>query len=225
CLAASLCYIIYTSLAWPGISTAITTCFLTALTTIGSSRQKQVLRFTGALAGGTIGMLAQIFILPSVDTITGFTVLFLVVTCVAAWIASSGPRLSYFGVQLAVAFYLINLQEFKIQTSLTIARDRVAGIVLGLTIMWLVFDRLWGASAGVEMKRAFISLLRALATLAREPVSRNLQIAVEQSYALRETINNGFNKVRSHADGVVFEFGPSREKDLALRSRILFWQS
>ena len=46
-LAASLCYIIYNLIGWPGISTAVTTCVLTALTTIGSSRQKQVLRFGG----------------------------------------------------------------------------------------------------------------------------------------------------------------------------------
>ena len=31
---------------------------------------------------------------------------------------TSSPRLSYFGLQMALAFYLINLQEFKIQTSL-----------------------------------------------------------------------------------------------------------
>ncbi|MDX6459356.1 MAG: multidrug resistance protein MdtO, partial [Acidobacteriaceae bacterium] len=33
-LAASLCYIIYNSIAWPGISTAVTTCLLTALSTV-----------------------------------------------------------------------------------------------------------------------------------------------------------------------------------------------
>jgi multidrug resistance protein MdtO len=142
CLAASLCYIIYTALDWPEISTSITTCFLTALTTVGASRQKQVLRFAGAIAGGAIGMAAQVWILPYLDSIFGFTLLFLAVTAAAAWIITSGPRLSYFGVQLAVAFYLINLQEFKIQTSLTVARDRVAGILLGLSMMWLVFDQL-----------------------------------------------------------------------------------
>jgi multidrug resistance protein MdtO len=41
CLAASLCYIIYNAVDWPGISTAVTTCFLTALSTVGSSHQKQ----------------------------------------------------------------------------------------------------------------------------------------------------------------------------------------
>ena len=224
CLAASLCYLIYMSLDWRGISTAVTTCFLTALSTIGSSHQKQVLRITGALAGGALGMLAQIFILPSVDSIAGFTLLFLVVSFTAAWFISSGPRLSYFGVQLAYAYFIVNLSDFKIQTSLTPARDRVIGILLGLAIMWLVFDRLWGAPGIVEMKGAFTSLLRDLAKLAREPLSGNLQIAIPQSYALRETVNNGFNKVRALADGVVLEFGPSRQQNLALRGRILEWQ-
>ena len=52
CLAASLCYLIYNAIAWPGISTAVTTCLLTALTTIGSSHQKQILRICGAIVGG-----------------------------------------------------------------------------------------------------------------------------------------------------------------------------
>ena len=127
-LAASLCYIIYNAIAWPAISTAVTTCLLTGLTTIGASRQKQVLRFAGAIAGGFLfGMGSQIFILPHVDSITGFTILFVAVTAVASWFMTSSPRLSYFGVQIVVAFYLINLQEFAMQTSLAVARDRVVG--------------------------------------------------------------------------------------------------
>jgi multidrug resistance protein MdtO len=224
CLAASLCYIIYTSLNWPGISTAVTTCLLTALTTIGASRQKQVLRFSGVLAGGAIGIASQVFILPQFDSIFGFTLLFVAVTVLAAWITASGPRISYFGLQFAVAFYFINLGEFKIQTSLVPARDRVVGVLLGLFMMWLVFDQLWGASAAVEMRRTFISSLRSLAQFAREPISKNLQIAIHQSYSLRETINQGFNTVRAFADGVLFEFGPSRQQDLAWRSQIVRWQ-
>src|SRR5215469_12164525 len=64
CVAASLCYIVYNALFWPEISTAMTTCFLTALSTIGASHQKQVLRFAGAVIGGfVIGLGAQVFIL------------------------------------------------------------------------------------------------------------------------------------------------------------------
>ncbi len=51
---------------------------------------------------------------------------------------------SYFGIQIAFAFDLVNLQELTIQKPLTPARNRVAGILLGLFMMWLVLDPLWG---------------------------------------------------------------------------------
>jgi multidrug resistance protein MdtO len=225
CLAATSCYVIFNALFWPEISTAVTTCFLTALTTIGASRQKQMLRFTGAIVGGFgIGFGAQIFILPYIDSIAGFTVLYIAVITLAAWIATSSPRFSYFGVQLAVAFCLINLLEFKFQTSLTVARDRVVGILLGLFMMWLFFDHLWSTPAGVEMKRTFVSALRLLGRLTRGPVSNDLRQAIEDSDVLRDEINAKFDHVRSLADGVLFEFGPSRSTDLELRDRIGRWQ-
>jgi multidrug resistance protein MdtO len=225
CLASTSCYVFFNALFWPEISTAVTTCFLTALTTIGASRQKQILRFAGALIGGFgIGRGAQIFVLPYIDSIAGFAVLFIAVIAFAAWIATSTPRLSYLGVQVAVAFCLINLQEFTFQTSLTVARDRVIGVLLGLLMMWLFFDQLWSRPAGVEMRRTFASALRLLAQLARGPVSNDLREAIETSYVLRETINAHFERIRSLADGVLFEFGPSRRRDLELRARIRRWQ-
>jgi multidrug resistance protein MdtO len=224
-LAASLCYIIYNAIAWPGISTAVTTCLLTALSTVGFSRQKQILRFAGAIVGGFLfGMGAQIVILPYLDSIAGFTVLFVVVSAVGAWFATSSPRLAYFGVQIIVAFYLVNLQEFKEQITLGIARDRVVGILLGLFIMWVVFDKLWPTLAAVEMKKAYISNLRALAEFERQPIAGERKVAIERSYSLRETINSNFEKVRSLGDGLLFEFGPSRQKDLALLGQIREWQ-
>jgi multidrug resistance protein MdtO len=223
CFAASVSYIIYNSIAWPGISTAVTTCLLTALSTIGVSRQKQVLRFAGALVGGfVIGMGSQIFILPNLDSIAGFTVLFILVTALSSWFMTCSPRLSYFGLQVALAFYLINVQEFAVQTSLSVARDRVVGVLLGLFIMWLVFDQLWGSPAAVEMKKTFISNLRLLAQLVREPLRGTER--TWRSDSLRETINGNFNNVRSLADGVLFELGSSRQQDLALRNRIRRWQ-
>ncbi len=223
-LAAFLCYLTYNLIAWPGISTAVTTCLLTALTTIGSSRQKQILRFGGALTGGGIAIMAQVFILPSLDSIAGFTVLFVAVTIFGAWFATCGPRLSYFGVQIIVAFYLVNLGEFKFQTSLAVARDRVAGIMLGLLVMWLVFDQLWGSSAAVEMKRIFSSNIRLLAHLTKGPVSKDLRTAIEETYSLRETINANFDRVRQQGDGAMLEFGSSRERDVAMRAQLLQWQ-
>jgi multidrug resistance protein MdtO len=225
CMAASGCYMFYNAAAWPGISTSVTTCLLTALSTIGASRQKQILRILGVIAGGLlIGIGSQVFILPHLDSIAGFAVLFVLVTALSSWFMTSSPRLSYFGLQMALAFFLINLQEFKIQTSLEVARDRVLGIMLGLFMMWLVFDQLWGAPAVVEMKKTFVANLRLLAQFAREPLSTTQAISIKQSFALRETINTNLDNVMALADGVLLEFGPSREQDLALRDRIRRWQ-
>jgi multidrug resistance protein MdtO len=221
CLAATIAYVIYNAIDWPGISTAVTTCLFTALSTIGSSRQKQLLRFTGALVGGfVLGMGAQVFILPYLDSIFGFTVLFMVVTAAASWFMTSSPRLSYFGLQMALAFYLINLQEFAFVTSLAVARDRVVGVLLGLFTMWLVFDQLWGSPAAAEMTKIFALNLRLLAEVAREPLSSDLGVSRARGFALRDTITESFDSVRATADAVLLEFGASRQQNMALRGRI-----
>jgi multidrug resistance protein MdtO len=225
-MASLLCYMLYTALPWPGISTSVVTCAFTALTTIGASRQKQVLRFLGAAVGGFIfAMGAQIFIFPYVDTIFGFTIVFIVVTAISAWFMTASPRISYFGVQVALAFYLVHLQAFRFETSLSIARDRVVGVLLGLFAMWLIFDQLWGRPAAAEMRRVFTNNLRLMAQLARPADVADRRGAIRHAYALGQTINANFDQVRSLEDSVIFEFGASRAADLALRDRIRLWQS
>lgn len=176
------------------------------------------------IGGFVFGMGAQIFILPYVDTIVGFTVLFVIVTAISAWIMTASPRLSYLGVQIAVAYYLIHLQSFNFETSLVTGRDRVVGILLGLFAMWLIFDQLWGSPAGVDMRRVFIATIRQLAQLARQPDVEDRQESIRRAYALGQTINSNFDQTRALADGVLFEFGPSRSADLAFRARIKDWQ-
>jgi multidrug resistance protein MdtO len=224
-LAAMACYITYTAIAWPGLSTSMATCFITALSTIGSSRQKQVLRLSGAFIGGIIfGMGAQVFVLPYLDTIFGFTLLFAVVTVISSWIATASARLSYLGVQLALAFYLINLQEFTIQTSLAIARDRVVGVLLGLVSMWLLFDRFWVHNALDEMQRIFSRNLEMLAELTEQLLVEDQVKAIKRMRMLRDQLNAGFDAVRAQSDAVLFEFGASRQRKLEIREDIRRWQ-
>jgi multidrug resistance protein MdtO len=198
---------------------------LTAISAVGASRQRQILRFAAFVVGGLlIGIGSEIFILPHLDSIGGFAIFFILVMALVSWFMTSSPRLSYFGFQIAVVFCLINLQEFARQTSLAAARDRIVGVGLGLCMMWLVFDRLWSAPIAVEMKKTFISSLRLLAQLIREPVSKDPKVAVGQTYSLREMINSSFDQVRALADGLLLELGPTRLQDLALRGRIVRWQ-
>lgn len=224
-LAAMVCYMTYTAIDWPGLSTALPTCIITALSTIGSSRQKQVLRLGGAIIGGFIfGMGAQVFVLPHLDTIAGFTVLFAVVTAISAWIQTSSARLSYLGVQLALAFYLINLQEFTIQTSLSIARDRVFGVLLGLVSMGLFFDLLWVRNPLAEMRAVFAHNLETFAELAQQLLEEDQVKAIRRIRQLRDQLNNGFEAVRAQSDAVLLDFSPSRRQKLEFRENIRRWQ-
>jgi multidrug resistance protein MdtO len=224
-MAAMATYIIYTAIDWPGLSTSIATCIITALSTIGSSRQKQFLRLGGVIVGGIIiGFGAQIFVLPYLDSIAGFTLLFMAVTALSSWIATSSPRLSYLGVQLALAFYLINLQEFTIQTSLSIARDRVFGVLLGLMSMWLLYDRLWQKNALDEMQRLFARNLEMFAELTEQLLEKDQVKAIRRIRQLRDQLNAGFPAVSTQADAILFEFGPSRQRKLQIREDLRRWQ-
>jgi multidrug resistance protein MdtO len=224
CLASVLCYFIFNAVFWQGLNTSLFTCVVTALTSIGTSRQKQLLRASGAIVGGLIlGMGSQVLILPLLDTVSGFTVLFVCVTAVAAWFMTASPRISYFGNQMALAFYLIQLRGPFPQTNLAIARDNVMGILLGLVMMWLAFETFGTKPAVQVMRELFAQNLQLMAQLAR-PWPEGKPADIEKISNLRSKISQNFAAVNSQADAVLFEVGRSRAQSLAIRERLLNWQ-
>ena len=225
-MAGMFCYILYVSLAWPGIATSVTTCVFTALTNVGLSRQKQVLRMAGGTIGGVIfGLGAQVFVLPSIDSIGGFLILFAAVTSVAAWVSTSSTRLSYAGLQIALAFYLVIFDKFSAQTSLALARDRVVGILLGTLAMWFVYERLYPRPAADEMVTIFTRNLRKIAKLPIESLQEAKPRAIVEVRMLRDQIFHHFDEVIAQADAVPFETGPARAGHMAARDRIRRWQA
>jgi multidrug resistance protein MdtO len=207
CMAASLCYVIYNAVDWPGINTSVLTCIVTALTTVGSSLQAQFLRVAGFLAGGLIlGISAQILILPAIDSVFGFALFFATCTAIAAWFATSSPRLSYFGVQIALSFYFVNLADPFIQTDLRIARDKVVGVLLGILAMGFIFDRFGTKSDAAQLKGMLVRNVRMLAQLGACPVVGNRAVAFAQIVRLRSQINDNFAGLESQTETAQFEF-------------------
>lgn len=220
-LAAMACYIVYNAIEWRGLATSVSTCMITALSNVGASRQKQFLRVAGTVLGGVvIGMTAQIVLLPYIDNIASFTVLFVAVTALSGWIATSSPRLSYAGVQTAFAFYITHLRVFGPQTSLSVARDDVMGILLGLLSMWVLFDTIWAKDAATEMVNLFVNNLRRVATFHTHIPQTDLAEGINRVRAERAVINSYFDQIRNLGDSVVFEFGPNRRWKLALRRMV-----
>ncbi|MGA7523614.1 MAG: FUSC family protein [Acidobacteriaceae bacterium] len=224
CLAATACYVFYNAVDWPGIGqTSVITCIVTALTTIGTSVQAQSLRLAGFVFGGLVlGISAQILILPGIDSVFGFALFFAAGTAIAAWFATSSPRLSFFGVQVALAFYFVNLQDSRVQTDLTIARDKVAGVLLGILAMGFIFDRFGTKSDAEQLQKLLVRNVRMLAQLGVSPVVRGSAIAASQIGRLRSQINENFASLESETDAArfEFEFRHRREKDVGECERI-----
>ncbi len=224
CLALMVCYITLNAVAWPGLGPSLFTVVVTALSSVGSSRQKQLLRVSGAFVGGVVlGMGSQVLILPMLDSLAGFLVMFVAVTCVAAWFITASPRLSYFGTQMALAFFLVHLRGPSPQTNLAIARDNIMGIFLGLIVMWLVFDQLGSKPAAVVMRELFATNLKLMAELAT-PWPGNQRTDLGKVRALRDKVSQNFSAVNAQADAVLFELGRSRAASLKVRNLLLGWQ-
>ncbi len=158
-------YIIYSGLDWPGISTAITTCFFVALGSLGETVHKLTLRILGATIGGLAGGLCIVFVLPALTDIGQLCLLIVAVSAVCAWVSTSSDRLAYAGMQTAFAFFLGVLQTYGPATDLTVLRDRVVGILLGNLLMSLVFSVLWPTGSVDRARASLATVLRTLGQL------------------------------------------------------------
>ncbi len=141
--AAMLCYIFYTAWAWPGIHTCVITCAVVALTSTGATLHKARLRIAGALVGGALALLVTVFIVPHLESLGGLLVTIAPVVASSAWIAAGDERSAYLGWQIAFAFFLCILHGFGPNTDVTLVRDRLVGILLGITVMSLMFRLVW----------------------------------------------------------------------------------
>jgi multidrug resistance protein MdtO len=168
-MAVMISYAIYSLLDWPGMRTAIVTCFFVALSSLGETVHKFVLRLSGAVIGGLIAALCIVFVLPHLTDIGQLCLLIAVVSVGAAWVATSSELLSYAGMQIAFAFFLGILQGYAPATDLTVLRDRVAGILLGNIVIAIIFSSFWPQSARWGIRAAVAEALRAIGDVIRQP--------------------------------------------------------
>jgi multidrug resistance protein MdtO len=180
-IAIMIVYSVYTMLGWPGLLTSIVTVFFVALGSVGETVHKLTLRISGAIIGGLIAGLSIVFILPHFTDIGQLCVLTAVVVLFAGWVSTSSERLSYAGMQIALAFFMGLLQTYSPATDLTVLRDRVVGILLGNVVMTLVFSVLWPESAITRLRSASADALRSIAALLKSPqdAAANRQHTVE----------------------------------------------
>lgn len=175
-LAAMTCYLLYALWDWPGIHTAMITCYIVALGSAAETAEKLSLRIVGCLVGAVLGLATIVFVMPGVASITGLLSVVAGGMLLASWVAAGDARIGYAGFQIGFAFLLCVLQGSAPDFDLSIARDRVVGVLLGTTISYLVFTRIWpvsvarGIDPAINRLLALVRTTQGTAVGARQPL-------------------------------------------------------
>ncbi|HME32267.1 MAG TPA: FUSC family protein [Terriglobales bacterium] len=218
---ATMCYVIYNGLGWPGISTAFFTVYFTGLSTTGASNRKLVFRVIGSTIGGLIlGIGCMVFVFPNIEWVTSFLLVIAALAFLGGWISAS-PYFGYIGLQIAFSFNLIAFERLRAPEQMTPARDRLLGIALGFIVMFFIFHQVRPERTVDTMRRLLARLLRAAADLVSlldmEPkATRDEKIA-----AMRKQIETVVVNLRTFADVVKFEFPPDRAASMRLSDEIM----
>lgn len=148
---AVICYLTYTALQWQDIHTAMVTCYVAALGTVGETVRKLILRICGCLIGALMGIAAIIFLMPHMTNIGQLMALVFAGCMVAAWVAQGSQSISYAGVQIGLAFVLTVLQGFGPDVKISVAFDRVYGVLLGNCVLFVVFTQIWPVATSSQV--------------------------------------------------------------------------
>lgn len=150
--AATICYMFYSIVDWQGIHTAMITCYVASLGTTADTMHKLTLRIIGCLIGAALGMLTLLFLMVHLNDLGSVLIVVFLVSLLSAWVFSGPERVSYAGIQIAFAYYLVLLHEYEPSFDFGAAWDRIVGVLLGNLMMYLFFTRLWpvGLQPSVE---------------------------------------------------------------------------
>ncbi len=147
------CYVLYSLLDWPGIHTAFITCYIVSLGTTAETVEKLTLRILGGLIGAAAGIGAIVFLCPSLTSIGDLMAVVFLGAFGCGYVAAGSPRISYAGFQIAFAFFLCVIQGAAPAFDMTVARDRVIGLLLGNFVVYVsspIYGRSASASASIQ---------------------------------------------------------------------------
>jgi len=164
-LAGMLGYLFYTASDYYGIHTVFYTPLIIALASTGATIHKGFLRIVGCIIGGALGLVCLIWVMPRFETLETFLLIVFCVHGLAAWISVGSERISYVGLQIALAFDLGFLQGYGPPEKIDPLRDRFIGIVIGIGIVTTVFALIWPESADLNARERLATCLRTIARL------------------------------------------------------------
>jgi multidrug resistance protein MdtO len=205
-LAGMIGYLFYTASDYYGIHTVFYTPLIMALSSTGATIHKGFLRIVGCIIGAAFGLICSIWVIPRFETLGTFLLIVFCLHGLAAWIAVGDDRVSYIGLQIALAFDLGFLQGYGPPGNIDPIRDRFIGIVLGICIVTIVFALIWPESADLSARERVAVCLRTLARLLRVGRGNNgSQNRNSQSEQLELEIASRLSEANSYEEQAAFE--------------------
>lgn len=185
--AAVLCYLFYNAAQWEGIHTAMITCYVATLGTTGETVNKLLLRISGALIGASLGLALIFFFIPHMTSIGSLMLVVFLVSLLAAWVYLGTERVSYAGLQIAFAFLLISLDGFGPSIDVDTASNRIIGILVGNTMMYIAFTQIWPQSIMQSVKKKITLIEEKLQKTQKAEGEEAIVYAADLAATLEET--------------------------------------
>ncbi len=121
------------------------------------------------------------------------------VTLLAAWVGYGSERISYAGLQIGLAFYLVVLQGYGPTIDMYTARDRTIGILFGNIVVFVIFTTIWPVSVANVVRTNLARALEQLAAL----VDLGARTDGEVSQAARSAADAAFGQAIAQARAVL----------------------
>jgi multidrug resistance protein MdtO len=219
-LAACICYILYSAIAWPGILTCVVTILVTGLTSTGAMKQKQAYRFAGALIGGLFGIAVVSLLYPNMDSVAALICVISPVAFLAGRIMRS-QRMGYVGYQIGLAFFLTALPGSSATTSISPARDRLMGIAVGVLVMWFVFDQLWPVRTTQALGKSLLRIRQATRKIRSVHLEPDTSQSTRFLYQVCSSVSLELAEVQELAFAARFELGRDHKCELVRSRRLI----
>jgi multidrug resistance protein MdtO len=198
-LGVMICYFVMSMTNWSGIHTCVITAFFVALGTVGETLHKATLRFVGCLIGAGLGLGAILLLMPRMTDLGDLFLLLAPVTLIAAWIGYGSERISYGGLQIGLAFYLVVLQGYGPTIDMYTARDRTIGILFGNIVIFAIFTTVWPVSVANVVRTHLARALEQLAAL----LGLDIRWDGEISQSARSAADTAFGQAIAQARAVL----------------------
>jgi len=156
-----------------------------AVSSYGATIRRAGTRFAGTLIGCLAALVATIAVMPNLSELPALGLVLFAVTVPSAYLALGGPRFSYVGVQIVVAFAIVALAE-QAPTDVHPPLWRVYGTLLGSAALFLAFRFVAPDYAGRQLIARFADALREMLRLL--PRSGSVQLTLAEAMAVQQRI-------------------------------------